>query len=141
MPQEPLKPGIINRIIEEAGRNGGIAVCIKPNEESVSQPKEDKPQMQKRAAVDLSPLDMAIAEISEYLSSDRKNPLGKTSLTTTKRRAYKDDTGKENCGVCGKELTYGDVFYEIDLSDFGYSKHTDKVCAFCKYTICDKVFG
>lgn len=141
MPQEPLKTGSINRIIEEAGHNGGIAVCIKPNEESVSQPKEDKPQMQKRAAVDLSPLEMAIAEISEYLSSARKKPLGKTSLTTTKRSACTDETGKEKCGVCGKELAYGDVFYALDLADFGYSKHTDKVCAFCKDSICDKVFG
>ena len=141
MPQEPLKTGSIERTIEEARRNGGLAVCIKPREEANPQAKEELPQMKKRAIGDVSTLGMAIAEISEHLSKTTRKTGGKTSLTSTKRSTCTDDKGREKCGVCGNVLAYGDVFYAIDLANFGYSKHTEKVCALCKDTICDKVIG
>ena len=127
--------------MEEARRNGGFAVCVKPREAAKPQAEEEQPQMKKRAMGDVSPLGMAIAEISERLSKTSRKTIGKTSLTSTKRSACIDDTGSERCGVCGNVLAYGDIFYAIDLANFGYSKHTEKVCAFCKDTICDKVIG
>ena len=141
MPQEPLKTGSVERGIEEARLNGGLAVYITSREEAKTQAKEERPQMKKRTMGDVSKLGMAIAEISEHLSKNTRKTVGKTSLTSTKRSTCEDDTGSDKCGVCGNVLAYGDVFYAIDLANFGYSKHTERVCALCKDTICDKVLG
>ena len=141
MPQEPLKPANIGRAIEAATHNGGLAVCIKPTEDAIRQTNEENPIMQKRAAADFSPLGLAISEIREHLSKTTRKTIGKTSLTSAKRSPCLDDTGSTKCDVCGNVLSYGDVFYAIDLSKFGYHKNTEKVCAFCKDSICDEVVG
>lgn len=148
MPQEPLRPGPIERAIEEARKNGGLCVRLIDKKEEESTTAAERPTMQKRAAVDVSPIGIVSSEIREHLQNPSralKADGGKIQNThafwNAKRSICNDATGKETCGICGNILAYGDVYYKIDLSDYGSTRHTDKVCALCKETIGDKVFG
>ena len=148
MPQEPLGTGLIERAIEEARKNGGLCVKLKYNKEEERTTESDQQTMQKRAAVDVSPIGIFASEIREHLKNSRmslKEDGGNVPKTpafvNAKRRIINDSTGKEACSVCGNVLVYGDIYYQIDLADFGSTRHTDKVCASCKESIGEKVYG
>lgn len=148
MPQEPLRSGLIERAIEEARKNGGLCVRIKYNKEEESKPATELPSMQKRAAVDVSPIGIFASEIREHLKNlrmslneDGGNVPKTHAFVNAKRSIIDDSTGKEACSVCGNVLVYGDIYYQIDLADYGSTMHTDKVCASCKEKIGEKVLG
>ena len=148
MPQEPLWTGLIERAIEEARKNGGLFVRLTEKKEEESKTEADQPTMQKRAAVDISPIGIAASEIREHLKNSSRGfnadgvKIPKTqAFVNAKRSICNDNTGKETCSVCGNVLVYGDIYYQIDLADYGSTRHTDKVCASCKESIGEKVYG
>ena len=43
----------------------------------------------------------------------------------------KDTDGNTKCGVCGKTLMMGDVFYTENLANYGASVKGEQVCKSC----------
>lgn len=53
------------------------------------------------------------------------------NLNSLKTEVVETMESKDKCGVCNRRLELGDVYYTVNLADFGCKVNTNKVCGEC----------
>lgn len=141
MPFEKIDASRVERAVAEARLSGGSLVAVKTDAilGKTEEQNEISYGQEKRDVYTLTPIDIVAGEIKERLLKEDAEGLAK-SLKNTKRGFCKDQKGNGTCGICGTPIGYGDGFVEVDLADYG-SSSTDRLCATCMDSICEKVFS
>ena len=128
----------VERTIREATRSGVTTISLAPLPESLnngSKVGDDAASPSSALVVARSIKDASIPSVPVKKRGARAKAVERTEnparLRMLKPDFIKDTDGNTKCGVCGKTLMMGDVFYTENLANYGASVNGEQVCKPC----------